>query len=135
MPNSFSFNSTDMANYGITIVGGEWPFASVGVTDTVNIPAMHGGFTYNNEAAPTEFTMEVICVGDDANDLINNLQAFASATPTDTVGEIYIDGITDYYWKARRVSDIRGLPIGMRALQFEIVWRMDEPGPFPAPGT
>ena len=133
MAHSFSFNDTDMADYGITVVGGEWPFAKVGVTDTVNVPGMDGGYTYYNEAGPAEFTMEVICEGDDANDLIANLQSFAAATPASTVGKIYIDGITGYYWKARRVSDIRGLPVGMHALQFEIVWRMDEPGPFVAP--
>ena len=43
MAHSFSFNDTNMADYGITVVGGEWPFAKVGVTDTVNVPGMDGG--------------------------------------------------------------------------------------------
>lgn len=129
MAHSFSFDGTDMATYGIYVTGGDWPFAKVGQHESVNIPGMDGGYSYHNEPVPQDFTMEVVCEGDDANDLIDNLQAFAAATPIGTAGTILIDGIAGYSWTARRVSDIRGTPVGMRALEFEIVWHMDTPGP------
>jgi len=129
MAHSFSFNGTDMATYGIYVTGGDWPFAKVGQHESVNIPGMDGGYSYHNEAVPQDFTMEVTCEADTPNELISNLQAFAAATPIGTDGTILIDGITGYSWTARRVSDIRGEPVGMRALEFSITWHMDTPGP------
>lgn len=129
MANSFSFAGTDMSTYGITLIGGNWPYASVGYHNAVNLPTKEGGYSYVNAAVPQQFTMECIATASSADALIQNLQAFATATPVETEGSIYIDGITSYYWTGRRVSPIEAEPLALNTIQFTIVWHLDSPGP------
>ena len=134
MAHSFSFNGTDMGAYGITVIGGNWPFASVGLHEALNIPGMAGGYSYTNEAITQQFTMDVIATADDADDLISNLQSFATATPVTANGTITLDGISNYHWVGRRISPIECAPLGMNTVEFTITWHLDTPGPI-AGGT
>lgn len=128
---------TDMADYGITIIGGNWPFIPEPHTETVNVPGMVGGYTYVNEAKPGEWTMRVICDADEADleTLYQALDSFATATAPTSQYRIYLDGVDDRYWVGRRVSGVSGLPIGQRALEFDIVWQLDDPTPTIEAGT
>ena len=140
MSNSFSVQDTgggaltDMADYGLTVVGGQWPFVPTPQTDTVNVPSMSGGYTYTNEATPNQFTLTCALdareEGGTLNDLYQLMDTIFDALPSDQYLRIYLDGLTDRYWTGVRVSGVSGVPIAGHALiPFDIVFQLDSPEP------
>ena len=127
----------DMADLGISLIGGRWPFIPEPVAHTINMPAMEGGYTYIDEAGPSSWTMRVIldCEEADMETLFQALDAFEEATEPTQLYKIYLDGVDDRYWLGRRISGVSGEPVGQRAIEFDIVWMLDSPRPTMIEGT
>jgi len=121
-----------MADYGLTVIGGDWPFVPPPETDSVNVPTMDGGYTYVGELLPDTFVLQCALTVTDASPTLSDLyqlfdEVFA-LMPTDEKKRIYLDGLNDRYWIGLRVSGVRGIPVGNQALiPFDIVFQHDSP--------
>ena len=136
----FSFKITDadgsnevdmLTDHHISIVGGVWPMVPTPEVESINIPLMDGGYSYVNNPRPGDFPMRLICDPEEADldTLMDHIVAFGVATAPANIYRIYIDGIAGYYWLGRRVTGIEELPVGQRALEFDVVWHLDNPNP------
>lgn len=125
-------NEIDMATYGVVVIGGQWPLIPDPQSQTINLAAKDGGYTYNGAALPGTFSL--LCTVDtnqvDLTNLFSVFDQIAAALPTDQYKQIHIDGVTDRYWVGVRVAGVMGDPVGNRAVvNIQLVFRLDDPNP------
>jgi hypothetical protein len=121
-----------MADYGLTVIGGNWPFVPIPYTDSVNVPHRAGGYTYVGESMPDTFVLQCALHVEDASPTLSDLFALFDEVfalmPTNQKKRIYLDGVDDRYWIGLRVSGVHGVPVGNQALiPFDIVFQLDSP--------
>lgn len=119
---------------GLTVVNFDLPLDPEPLTETVNVPAKIGGWTYTNNAEPSQLSLSVIVEGEDNADMRTKVQAIADALDPLVYYQIHVDGEA-HYWIGKRISGInsgryRGT---MRAVTFEIVFVCDDPTAYDAP--
>jgi hypothetical protein len=124
--NETSGATVDLATYGLTLIGGDFPMEAEPDVETVNMPFKVGGYTYWNTARPTTLTMDVVVEADSVTGLMTYLQAIAAATATSQVTMIMPDLYPAHYWLGRRTSGIPGIPKGQRALAFTMTFVCDD---------
>jgi len=128
-------SSVDMATYGLTVMGQELPLEGEPYTETVNLPARVGGYTYINEAKPAMLTLDVIVTASTNANLHTALDAIIAALPPLTTLQIHVDGVGKY-WLGRRVSGIQAglFCAGLNTTQFSIAFACDDPTAYDSPG-
>jgi len=118
----------DYSTYGVSVLGMSLPVIPEPITETVNLPAKVGGYTYVNVYKPAVLTLDCMIVRDNN---VNLMDAFYSIqyllNPLETF-EILIDGI-DHYWNGRRISGANASIIGgaLNAAEFTLVFACDDP--------
>ena len=125
--NSLTIETTDLAAYGLCVVGGSLPLIAPPVTNTVNLPGMVGGYSYQNLPDAGVLTLQCYCVGSSTSDLAANLQDIFALMPITEEVDILPDIYPELYWVGRRTSGIIALPFGAKAVEFELTFTCDDP--------
>ena len=123
-------SEVDFADYGLTVLDFSLPWEGEPFTETVNLPGRAGGYTYTNEAKPATLTLDVIVSHATSATLQANILTIAEKLPPLDTLQIHVDGV-GYYWLGKRISGIgAGLfAAGLTAVEFQIVFAVDDPTP------
>lgn len=130
MADSLSFNSIDLANYGVTVLAPFMPIFSVASAPLVSLALSDGGVSSPNRYPAKAMSVPCIVKGAGYADLLSKLDSISKILGERDLVPLSFDHISDRYWMSKIAGEIEPNILGSSVAQLNLPFLSPDPHAF-----